>query len=390
MNQWRWIGKGCLTVVLLMAGRMTWAAPQDQQQRPPSWAEYNAYQTADNENDAQAKIKLLDELVAKYPNSALKADIYHAYYEIYVTLKNYSQAVMYADKLVALADKADPGARLRALLARAMAYTVGCDDDELQTIEASAKARESAEQGLQLIGELPKPSGQTEEDFAAAKASGGMLFDSEAAIAASHLKGEPAACVQPQYSLAEYNSFQALTYERGEAKIKLLDSFTVQYPDSVLMPYIYTEYFMTYFSLKNYPQAVAYADQLLVVSNKVNSDARLQALLARAMAYAVGCDDSAFQTAEASAKATDFAAQGLRLVSLLPKPSNLSDEIFAKMKASNEKVFNTEAGIAASRLKGESVVCVQPPPFSFLAADPNQLNRTIEHLLNEQRQSSVQ
>jgi hypothetical protein len=87
-----------------------------------------------------------------------------------------------------------------------------------------------------------------------------------------------------------------------------------------------------YFSLQDYPQAVAYAHRVLMLIDKGHSNGRLEALLTRAMAYSAGCNDSAFQTPEASAKAANTAAEGLELVSQLPKPPLLADEIYAVMK----------------------------------------------------------
>ncbi len=63
-----------VTALAVSAAAATWAAPQDQQQQAkPNYtlAEYNAYQDAHNEKDPQAKIKKLDDFVAKYAGSAL-------------------------------------------------------------------------------------------------------------------------------------------------------------------------------------------------------------------------------------------------------------------------------------------------------------------------------
>ncbi len=167
---------------------------------------------------------------------------------------------------------------------------------------------------------------------------------------------------KPQYTLAEYNAFQALNMEKNAAvKIKLLDDFTAKFPNSSLMPEIYAAYYRTYFSLQDYPHTVVYVDKLLAVAHEVGPDnTRLFALVARATAYAADCDDSVFKTPEASAKAEDAAAEGLQVLRQLPTPPGVRDEGFASVKTHVEKIFNSSAEIAVSRLKGEPVVCVQP------------------------------
>src|SRR5260370_34146778 len=70
-------------------------------------AEYNAYQAAAAEKNPAQQIKLLDDFVAKYPNSALLIYIYPLYYNAYSQLKNWPKVIEYADKLLALGEKAE-------------------------------------------------------------------------------------------------------------------------------------------------------------------------------------------------------------------------------------------------------------------------------------------
>ena len=69
--------------------------------------EYNALQAAQAEKDMAARIKELDDFVAKFPASTLMQYIYQLYYQTYYQMKNYPKAVEYTDKLLALGDKAD-------------------------------------------------------------------------------------------------------------------------------------------------------------------------------------------------------------------------------------------------------------------------------------------
>ena len=196
MKQPKWIGTCCLTVVLSMAGGVAWTAQQDQQQNLPSSAEYNSYQTAHDEKDAQAKIKLLDDFVVKYPDSVLALYVYQDYYLAYFSVKNFPQVAAYADKLLALGDKADVYSRLLAVETREIAYSVGCGDGAFQTPAASVKARDAAVQGLQMLNQWQQPANLTSEQFAAAKTIFGIILKSAAVGAESRLKGETVVCYQ--------------------------------------------------------------------------------------------------------------------------------------------------------------------------------------------------
>ena len=64
MRQHKLAAIACLGVLVVCG--TAWTAPQDRQQKPPDTsAEYSGYQAAHNENDAQTKIKLLDDFAAK-------------------------------------------------------------------------------------------------------------------------------------------------------------------------------------------------------------------------------------------------------------------------------------------------------------------------------------
>ncbi len=98
--------------------------------------------------------------------------------------------------------------------------------------------------------------------------------------------GQDAAAAKPQYTMAEYNSYQAAAAEKNPAQqVKALDDFVAKYPNSALTIYIYPLYYQAYSQLKNYPKVIEYADKLVALGDKVDAGARYQALYARAFAY---------------------------------------------------------------------------------------------------------
>jgi len=190
------------------------AAGQDAAAPKYTMAEYNAYQACAAEKAPAALLKCLDDFVSKYPNSTLLNYVYPLYYTAYTQLKNPQKVIEYADKLVALGDKADAGTRYGALYARALAYaSLGIKDTDPTAKDQATKAREAALLGLKTIGELKKPDNLTDEDFAKQKLQPSILFNYTAGNAAMTTKDYAGAvasfkavlALNPDDPVADYN-----------------------------------------------------------------------------------------------------------------------------------------------------------------------------------------
>lgn len=196
------------------------AAGQDAAAAKPQYtmAEYNSYQAAAAEKSPAQQVKSLDDFVSKYPNSALMIYIYPLYYQAYSQLKNYPKVIEYADKLVAMGEKADAGARYQALYARAFAYNaIVADPAQAHTgavdpaLAKSAQAAAAA--GLKALDEVKKPESMTEEAFAAQKKQIQIYFNGTSAQAASILKDYPGA-IQAYKAVLALNPDDAITSYR--------------------------------------------------------------------------------------------------------------------------------------------------------------------------------
>src|SRR5580692_993733 len=149
-------GAGLLWIALGMASGagQLWATPQaatDQAKPAYTLAEYNQYQAADKEANPQQKVKALDDFVKAYPNSSLMPYVYRDYYTTYMALKNFAQAIEYADRMIALGDKIDATGKLEAYYTRAQAFYLGMADKSLQTPDALTKARDASLSGLKAL-----------------------------------------------------------------------------------------------------------------------------------------------------------------------------------------------------------------------------------------------
>src|ERR1700680_522194 len=198
IRKWIVTGAGLLWIALGIwssAGNL-WAAPQaatDQAKPGYSLAEYNQYQAADKEANPQQKVKALDDFVKAYPNSTLMPYIYRDYYTTYMALKNFAQAVEYADRMIALGDKIDTTGRLEAYYTRAQAFYLGMSDKTLQTPDALTKARDASLAGLKALDDLKKPDNVAADQFEQQKKGVKVLFNAVAALASTTMKDYPSA-----------------------------------------------------------------------------------------------------------------------------------------------------------------------------------------------------
>jgi len=186
-------------------------------------AEYNAEQACAAEKVPATVIKCADDFVSKYPNSDLLVYIYPLYFSAYTQLKNPQKVIEYADKLVALDDKAEPGVRYQALYARALSCaSLNIKDTDPSAKDNATKCRDAAQLGLKTLDEIKKPDTTSVEDFAKQKQAPAILFNYTAGNAAMTLKDYAAAvasfkavlALNPDDPVAYYNvgrAYQAMT-----------------------------------------------------------------------------------------------------------------------------------------------------------------------------------
>jgi tetratricopeptide (TPR) repeat protein len=199
------------------------AAAQDAPQDKPQYTipEYNAFQAARAEKDPQARVKLLDDFVAKFPNSTLLSYIYQLYYSTYNDLKNYQKTIDYCDKLLALGDKIDSGSRLQALYTRTLAFNYVANEKAPEDV--LKKERAAADEGLKILGALAKPANppMTDAQFAEQKKGPTVLFNYTAGLAAYGQKDFSAAVNYLKAAMALSPTDGATAYRLGLSYLAL-------------------------------------------------------------------------------------------------------------------------------------------------------------------------
>ncbi|MBZ5661951.1 MAG: hypothetical protein LAO08_16245 [Acidobacteriia bacterium] len=172
--------------------------------------------------------------------------------------------------------------------------------------------------------------------------------------AAPQAAAAPAAAAQakPTYTLAEYNAYKDADAEPNpQQKIAKLDAFVKQYPNSTLMPYIYRDYYLTDYALKNFAGTMDYADKMIALGDKVDTQGRLEAYVARAQAYYVGQGMKELQTADVQTKARDAAVAGLKTLDEWKKPDQMADDAFAQQVKGFKVLLNSIAAMTSTSLK---------------------------------------
>ncbi|HVA94891.1 MAG TPA: tetratricopeptide repeat protein [Candidatus Dormibacteraeota bacterium] len=158
---------------------------------------------------------------------------------------------------------------------------------------------------------------------------------------------------KPTYTLAEYNAYKAADAQQNpQQKIKLLDQFVKTYPISTLMPYVYRDYYLTDYALKNFSGTIEYADKMVGLGDKVDTQGQLEAYVARAQAYYVGSGtDKSLQTPDAQTKARDAAVQGLKTMDEWKKPAAMTQDNYDKQVKGFKVLFNSIAAMTSTSLK---------------------------------------
>jgi tetratricopeptide (TPR) repeat protein len=157
--------------------------------------EYNAFQAARAETNAQNRIKLLDDFVTKFPSSTLMTYVNQLYVSTYTELKNYPKVIETADKMLAMGDKLDSGTRLQILQTRVQVFPFAFNPKAPDAHDQLVKERDAAKEGADLLAKYPKPADSklTDEQFAEQKKPGISFFDAAAGFADLQLKDFPAA-----------------------------------------------------------------------------------------------------------------------------------------------------------------------------------------------------
>lgn len=207
--------RACFAVVMvcgLALGAGAQAPAQNKQ--ITDTAEYNAYVAALGEQAPARKIQLLDEFLAKYPNTVVKEDA------LEVKLVAQQQAGQPFEATARQVLQVNPK-NFRALLVLSFVFAqTGVNPQDPQLAQKLSEAEELAKRGVDQVATLPKPENISDPDFQKSKNVAGATFQQVLGIVALNRKDYPAAQVALRLS-GELNPENApVFYSLGDAYIR--------------------------------------------------------------------------------------------------------------------------------------------------------------------------
>jgi tetratricopeptide (TPR) repeat protein len=228
---WKLGGSGlaCAALMLGAAGVSARAAQdqsapaQSQQAAAPAYtlAEYNAYQAAAADKDPAQRVKDLDDFVSKFPNSTLMPYVYNTYLHTYNEQKDYPHVIEYADREVALGDKVDAGTKFQALYLRTLAFNYSFSEKDANAKDEATQELAATQNGLTILGTIPKPASQTDDQWAQTKMAPTALFNYTAGIASMAMKDYPSAVNSFKAALAATPNDAVTYFHLGVAYLQM-------------------------------------------------------------------------------------------------------------------------------------------------------------------------
>ena len=146
-------------------------------------AEYNAYVTALNQSDPNAKAQALETFLQQYPNSVVKVSALELLMATYQQLGNTQKVIDSANRLL----QADPN-NLRALALLTYLYRQQAEQGGANAGQMLQQAAQIAQRGLQAVQTAPKPAELAPADWEKLKAQTQAIFAGAAGMAALQQK----------------------------------------------------------------------------------------------------------------------------------------------------------------------------------------------------------
>lgn len=189
---------------------------------------------------------------------------------------------------------------------------------------------------------------------------------------------------RPKYSIEEYNDYTAAINEQEpQARLRALEAFLQEYPESTLRPFVHQTYMQTASGLNRWGKVVEHAGKFLdldraqvlevyqqtpgVTEEQVDG-LYYQTLLSHAYGFLLSFRDGGAKADAEADKAARRARQGLEHLEKLRRPENTPPAQFEELKRQQAGIFHNVLGYVAFRKKdydtaaGEYVVVVEQNP----------------------------
>ena len=157
---------------------------------------------------------------------------------------------------------------------------------------------------------------------------------------------------KPQYTVAEYNAYQACVNDANAAsKLKCFEGFETTYPQSTLLPFVYPLAVQAAGAARDNNRTISYADKVLGLGEKAEVLNRFQAYYLRAFAFHQVFNPRLPNATEMATKARTAAEEGVALVPKITKPENVAQDVFDQQVKDYQTLQNYTIGVTSTFLK---------------------------------------
>lgn len=174
---------------------------------------------------------------------------------------------------------------------------------------------------------------------------------------------------KPQYTVAEYNAYQACVNDANPAsKLTCFATFENTYHGSTLLPFVYSGGLQGAAASNNAAKVLEYADKVAGLGDKVDVPNRFNACYLRARYFHGIFNARAANAADSASKARASADECLELAGKFTKPEGTDQKQFDEFVKGAKTVLYYTIGVASAALK-DYPRAVEGYQFA-LAADP--------------------
>ena len=157
---------------------------------------------------------------------------------------------------------------------------------------------------------------------------------------------------KPQYTVAEYNAYQACVNDANAAsKLKCFEGFEATYPQSTLLPFVYAQGLTAAAGANNGAKAIEFADKVTSLGDKADVPTRFHACFLRANFFHGVFNARAANAADMATKARSSADACLALGGQMVKPEQATQQQFDDYMTRAKTLLNYTIGVTSAALK---------------------------------------
>src|SRR5690349_874591 len=153
---------------------------------------------------------------------------------------------------------------------------------------------------------------------------------------------------------AAFKAFQAAPMNDAKQKIQLGEAFLQKYPETRYKSAVYAPLAFAYLQDGQVPKMQEYGEKEIAL---VPNDVSTLALLGQTLPRSIHSGTSQAEAAQLLSKAEQYSKQAIEITPTIPKPANMTDEVFTAAKNQNLAMAHSGLGLVYIR-RGKSAEAI--------------------------------